>query len=154
HSLLIVHCERDLTSLFQAHRAAKAVVAVLVLRRDAAPRCYASNLDLVPPRTSTRSPPRAARRTRRVDWRRVEIVILIIPIRTPLVNVLGDVVKPEPIWRSLADSFGPVQPQRRIIRLSLRRFISPRVQLAFESASRCAFPLGFGWKAVEFACFL
>ena len=66
-------------------------------------------------------------------------------------HVLRYIVEPEAVWWPLTDALGPVQPELRIIRLKLWSFIAPCVELAFESASRCSLPLGFGWKSIVLA---
>lgn len=74
--------------------------------------------------------------------------MLIIPIRTPLVNVLGNIVKPEAVRRAPANSFGCVQPALRVMRLILRMLVAPRVEPGLESAARGSFPFGFGGKPI------
>lgn len=132
----------------------KAIVAVLELGRDAAASRDASDLDLMPPRPAPGSAPRSRCWTLRIARRRIQIVMLVIPIRAPLVNILRDVVKPKAVRRALPDSLGSIQPKLRVIRLKQRSFVAPGVQLAFESATRRSFPLGFGWKAISLSGFL
>ena len=138
----------------QAHRTTKPVVTVFEFRRDAASRGHASDLDLVPPGPASRGSPRSSRWTLRIARGRVRIVTLVVPVRAPLVNVLRNVVKPKSIRLPQTNSLGSVQPELKVVRLKLRSFIAPRVQLAFESSPRGSFPLSFCRKAIEPAGFL
>ena len=85
---------------------------------------------------------------------RGDVISLIEPIRAPLVNVLRYIVKSESVGWSLPNSLGSIQPKLRIIWLKPRSFIAPGVELAFESAARDSFPLGFGWKSIDPGGFL
>lgn len=80
--------------------------------------------------------------------------MLIIPVRAPLVDILGYVVKPKSIWRPLTHALRTIEPKLRIARLILRSLIAPGVELAFESSARSPFPFGLGWKTIELSGFL
>lgn len=69
-------------------------------------------------------------------------------------DVLRDVVKPKSVWRTLANPLGAIQPKLRVVRLKLRLFIAPRVELPFEPTARCSLPFGFGGKTIVLTGFL
>ena len=51
-SLVLIYAYAKKHSLRSTKRAAEPVIAVLILRREAAARGHAGNLDLMPPRTA------------------------------------------------------------------------------------------------------
>src|SRR5215510_173027 len=77
-----------------------------------------------------------------------------VPVGTPFVDILGDIVKSKPVWGPLTDALRSVQPTVKVTWLSLGRFVSPSVEPFFKSTSRCSFPFGFSGKTISFSGFI
>jgi len=65
----------------------------------------ARHFNMMPPRTASRSSPRAATRPLRISFRRVPVVAIVIPIRAPFMDVVAGVVEPICIRRIQPNGF-------------------------------------------------
>src|SRR2546426_12720059 len=63
-------------------------------------------------------------------------------------------MEPKSVWRPQSDALGSVQPQLRVIRLKLRSFIAPRVELTFEPSTRSPLPLSYVRQSIMLAALL
>lgn len=128
----------------------EAIVGVLEFWRNAGSGGAACDFDLVTPGTSARRLPRRLHRTlfrtERIAIRRNCVVVGIVPVATPFVDVVANVVQAESIWGISCDRLRTGLPSGRVIRQRLRRIISPGELRLFKAAASSKFPFGFGGK--------
>src|SRR5207244_676387 len=126
---------------------AKSVVGVLGVRREARSRRAAADLHGVAPRAAAGGAARAALRPPRVVLWRGRVIAGGVPVATPLVNVLADVVQAVAVRRALRHRLGTVQPPLLVAEARLRRRVSPRKTRPLHAAARRALPLRLGREA-------
>src|SRR5690242_9761986 len=76
-------------------RDAESVVRVLKFRWNTRTRGRSRNLNMMAPGAAARSFARAARWAQRISLRRMRVVAVVIPIGTPLMDVVAHVVESE-----------------------------------------------------------
>jgi hypothetical protein len=108
---------------------AESVIGVAKIRRDAGAGSAAGNFDVVPPGTTTGGSTLTSFRTAGISLWRTGEVRRRIPVATPLVHVLANVVKPKSVRTLLSDRLWTVDPALGIVRPRKRRLIPPRIEL-------------------------
>src|SRR5437879_12941271 len=85
--------------LEQGPRDAEPVVGVFELGRNAGSRCGAAHFDVMPPGTTPRSTPGPVGGASGIFLGRVPVIVRGVPICTPCVNFVSQIVKPVRTWR-------------------------------------------------------
>src|SRR5690349_12074471 len=96
-------------------REAEAVIRVFEFWRDAGAGRGARHLNMVAPRPAARSLAAAALRALRIAVRRNGIVSGVIPVGTPFVDVVAQVVEAISVRRVKSNLLGAILPARSVI---------------------------------------
>ena len=118
---------------------AKSVIRILKFRRYAGPRRASRHLNLVPPRSSARTFPRALCRPLWIALRRRAVIFRRKPIRAPLVHVRPNIAKPVRVSFRSSHRLRPALPAHGIICQMLRRLVAPWELFLLHAAARRAF---------------
>src|ERR1700678_440924 len=122
----------------------KAVICILEFWRDARARRAARHFHMMPPRSSARGLALAARRAAWIALGRSRVVIRIVPVATPLVEIVADIVKAKCVGGVAGNLRRGRLPARRVVGKLLRRFVTPGKVFLFKAAARGTLPFGLG----------
>ena len=137
------------TSSNRGSRDSETVVGVFELWRNTRTRRSAGNLYVVPPGATSRGSAASVGRPLRVSFGRVTVVASVVPVDTPLMYVVTQIVKPVSVGRIETYWLGPALPTPGVIGKVLGRCISPRVDSVLGTAASCALPLSFARQAIR-----
>jgi len=129
-------------------RDSETVVSIFELRRDTRARGSAAGLDVMPPGATSRGATATIRRPLRIAGGRAAVVAGVIPVRTPLMHVVAQIVKAVRIRRIHTYRFRPALPTQRVIGKQLGRLVSPWVQGVFSVRASSPLPFGFARQAI------
>src|ERR1700722_16653850 len=127
---------------------AETVVGVLEFGRDAGACRTARDLNVVAPGTAARGFAAAARRPLRVARGRDFVIARIVPVGTPLVDVVADVEESVSVRRVRPGGLGTIVPARGVAGRLFRRCGAPGIECVLDAAARRALPLCFGWQTI------
>jgi len=102
-------------SLDRGSRDSETVVGVFELRRNTRAGCRATGLDVMPPGATSRGATAAVGRSLRISCGRVTIVAGVIPIPTPFMHVVAQIVEAVAVWRIQTYRFRAPLPAQRVI---------------------------------------
>ena len=103
------------------------VVVVFELWRNTRSRGSAGNLYVMPPGATSRRSTASVGRPLRISFGRVTVVPGVVPVDTPLMHVVTQIVKPVSVGRIETYWLGPALPTPGVIEKMLGRCIAPRV---------------------------
>src|SRR5580704_8268590 len=109
-------------------RDSETVVGVFELWRNTRSRRSAGNLNVVPPGASSGGSAASVGRPLRISFGRVAVVAGVVPVETPFMHVVAEIVEPVGVGRILTDGLRPALPTPGIIGKQLGRRVSPRVE--------------------------
>jgi hypothetical protein len=131
------------------------VIGILEIWRNAGAGGAASYFDVVAPRSSAGGFARtcgAALRTWRVAGRRDHVVVRIVPIATPFVDIVANVIEAERVGSIAGDWFGTVLPTGGVVGKRLRRIVAPGKLFLLKAAAGGALPFGLCGEAEGASC--
>src|SRR5215469_4716332 len=132
-------------------RDSETVVGVFERWWNTRPARGSADLDVVPPGTPSRGTATTVAGPTRISFRRPFVVAGVVPVRTPFMYVVAQIIKAVSVWRVQSHGLRSALPTSGVIRNRLGRRVSPRVQRAFRATPSGAFPLGFGRQAIGLA---
>jgi len=124
------------------------VVSVFELRWNARSRRCSGNFNLVAPGATSRRSASGVGRPLRISFRRIPVVVGVVPVGTPFMNVFTQIVESVSIWCIPAYYLRPVLPALSVIGKQFGSGVTPRIKRVFAASERCALPLGFGRQAI------
>src|SRR5712691_5909759 len=132
-------------------RDSETIVGVFERWRNTRARRSAADLDVVPPGATSRGTATSVGGPSRISFRRAVVVAGVVPVSTPFMYVVAQIVKAVSVWRIKTHRLRPALPTPSVIGNELGRRISPRVQRAFGAAVSGAFPFSLARQAIGLA---